>query len=197
MPRYTEDELLTMLQEFAAENGSTPRVADFRQDPDMPWPGTYKNRFGSWNAALREAGLTPNKEQQSYSEAELLELLREFAEHSDRDGAPVREEVNWNRDMPSAITYRERFGSWNDALRAAGFTINKEHPPRTTEEELLTQLQEYVEHREEDGAPTYREVRTAPVLPSVSTYIAYFGSWTDALRAAGFTPKTDASSDCD
>lgn len=58
----TEDsELIRLLQEKASEIGATPpqRVVD--QDPNMPCSSVYKRRFGSWNAAIKAAGLRLNQ----------------------------------------------------------------------------------------------------------------------------------------
>jgi hypothetical protein len=57
--KYDRAELLDILQELAEELGHTPSTAELREREDLPAPSTFVYRFGRWNAALEEAGLTP------------------------------------------------------------------------------------------------------------------------------------------
>lgn len=52
-----DEELLTMLKQKAEKDGKTPTCKDVNSDPDMPSVTAYKKRFGSYNAALKLAGL--------------------------------------------------------------------------------------------------------------------------------------------
>ncbi|MFC7009144.1 homing endonuclease associated repeat-containing protein [Halalkalicoccus salilacus] len=56
----SDKELITELQRLADELESTPKMTDMR-DHGKHSPTTYHTRFGSWNAALEAAGLSPNK----------------------------------------------------------------------------------------------------------------------------------------
>lgn len=53
-----------------------------------------------------------------YSDEELLETLRELASKLDR--TPRKKDMN-EYGSHAARTYQLRFGSWNDAVRDAGF----------------------------------------------------------------------------
>jgi len=57
MCKITDQELLAALCAFHAEHGRTPAMRDFTN------ASTYKKRFGSWNDALTNAGLNPNRSQ--------------------------------------------------------------------------------------------------------------------------------------
>ena len=57
----TDDELLEMLKAKAEQLGRTPTARDIYDNDDMPYPATYHRRFGSWNKALKAAGLSPNR----------------------------------------------------------------------------------------------------------------------------------------
>jgi predicted transcriptional regulator len=57
--RYERDELLEILRSFAEDLGHAPSERELKKRDDLPNPGTYRDHFGGWNAALREAGLTP------------------------------------------------------------------------------------------------------------------------------------------
>ena len=56
-----KSELIAILQRKAKECGRTPRIADIESDKNMPSHAAYIAAFGTWNTALKEAGLCPNK----------------------------------------------------------------------------------------------------------------------------------------
>lgn len=55
--RYTRQELILIIQHKAEELGRSPTAAEMKK----PCSSAYSNRFGSWNNALRAAGLQINK----------------------------------------------------------------------------------------------------------------------------------------
>lgn len=60
--RYTPDQLLAMLRDKAAELGRAPLCREMDRDRTRPPSSTFSRHFGTWNKALRAAGLTPHKE---------------------------------------------------------------------------------------------------------------------------------------
>jgi hypothetical protein len=57
--RYHRGELIEILRGLAEELGHAPSMAELWEREDLPTPSTYKYRFGRWNVALEETGLTP------------------------------------------------------------------------------------------------------------------------------------------
>jgi CRISPR/Cas system CSM-associated protein Csm4 (group 5 of RAMP superfamily) len=55
--RYTDKELINYLMKFYEENGRIPVAKDFQNDSRYPHLSTYQRHFGSWQNALRIAGL--------------------------------------------------------------------------------------------------------------------------------------------
>ena len=55
----TRQEFLTALQQLSTKLGRTPRKTDMDDQGPYSSP-TYQDRFGSWNLALKKAGLEPN-----------------------------------------------------------------------------------------------------------------------------------------
>jgi len=53
----TDEEVLNYLIQFYEINGRPPSENDFKYDPRYPSFGTYVNRFGSWQRALKLTGL--------------------------------------------------------------------------------------------------------------------------------------------
>ena len=82
-------------------------------------------------------------------------------------------------------TYHERFGSWLDALEEAGYDLdalrNESGPPKLGEDVLIEDLQELADELEKQ--PSQREMNEHG-RHSHTTYVRYFGSWTNALEAA-------------
>ncbi len=90
----------------------------------------------------------------------------------------------------TAGTLAHRFGSWNDAVEAAGFTPNPPDDDRYTDEELLDWIRSYVATF--DCLPRESEIRAWPG-PTYRTYYRRFGSLPAAVEAAGFDhPEADA-----
>jgi hypothetical protein len=119
MARYTDDDLLTMLQAVAAELGHPPSASEMNAHDDTASATTYQARFGSWNDALRAAGL----ETAGYSDDDLCQLLEELAAQLDR--RPTADDIAAREDLPNLSTFQDHFGSWNAALEAADLGINQ------------------------------------------------------------------------
>ena len=110
---HTTAELLAELRRLADEDGP-PRYREM--DADGAYAArTYVNRFGSWNAALKAADLTPT-EQKSIPDAALLADLQRL--HAELGHRPTPDDVRDHGDHGVA-TYQRRFGSWSAAVTAA------------------------------------------------------------------------------
>jgi hypothetical protein len=115
-----------------------------------------------------------------YSDEDILGQLKSSAERHGR--SPTMRE--FSEDVGTTIhpqTVIERFGSWNRAKRAAGLV-----PRRfATKEELLRCLRELGEKL--GRTPTAKDIdANRGLVPSKSLYWHTFGSFTNALREAGF-----------
>jgi hypothetical protein len=113
----------------------------------------------------------------AYTNTELLDALHEFVD--EHGHPPTVTEVNGTDEFPSADTFVSHFGTWNNALDAAGFEPRLR---RRSNEELLTELREFASGGE---YPTHTAVGDCEDMASPSTYKRRFGSWSDALDAAG------------
>jgi hypothetical protein len=142
---------------------------------------TARRIFGSWDAALRAAGLDPNEIRQPRKvwtpEAMVKEIQRRH-----KAGRPVsaQEASRMGLRYPA----RKLFGSWDAALRAAGLDANDIHMrPIWTAKSVLKLIQR--KHAAGDA------LNADGVSPS-GLYDAArrrFGSWHAALQAAGVDPE--------
>src|SRR6266705_3996856 len=115
-----------------------------------------------------------------YSDEDILGQLKSSAERLGRSPT-MREFADDSATTIHPQTVIERFGSWNRAKRAAGLV-----PRRfATKEELLRCLRELGEKL--GRTPTAKDIdANRGLVPSKSLYWHTFGSFTNALREAGF-----------
>lgn len=178
---YTNDELLATLRTLARdrESGQPPTMTELRAADDLPSPETYQSRFGSWNTALYKAGFTP-RSSTPYTREQLLAAVDELA--TAVGGVPTAAQMD-EQGAYAASTLMRAFGSWNQALRAAGYEPTH---PTYTDTELIEALSNLAS--ELGQTPTIPDVEKRENLPSAQTFSTRFGSWTAALRAANLEP---------
>jgi len=120
VPRYSDARILEELTACAERLGRSPTMREFSGDPEVPMhPQTVVERFGTWNAAKRRAGLVPRR---FATKAELLAQLRALGVELGR--VPTGRDLDERRGrLPSKSLYWHRFGSLSNALRDAGFAV--------------------------------------------------------------------------
>jgi hypothetical protein len=118
--RYSDEQILVELKDCAARLGRSPTMREFERDRRSHiHPQTVIERFGSWNAAKRRAGLRPRR---FATREELLDPLRELGNELGR--TPTGGDLQRRRaSMPSKSLYWHTFGSLRNALREAGFDV--------------------------------------------------------------------------
>ena len=118
--RYSDDQILGELKASAGRLGRSPTMREFERDEGTRiHPQTVIERFGSWNAAKRLAGLRPRR---FATREELLAELRTLGDELGRP--PTGGDLQRRRaTMPSKSLYWHVFGSLRNALREAGVDI--------------------------------------------------------------------------
>jgi hypothetical protein len=118
--RYTDEQLLAELEACAERLGRSPTMREFAADRGTRvHPQTFVDRFGGWNRAKRIAGLRPRR---FATKEELLAQLRTLGGELGR--APTGRDLDERRGtMPSKSLLWQTFGSFSNALRAAGFDV--------------------------------------------------------------------------
>jgi len=121
-----------------------------------------------------------SKEQQQYTDEELLDYIRELAENGER---PTVERVN-EEIPPCYSTYYYRFGNLSNAVEQAG--VEPDDRTHYTDDECLDWIHTFV--GEYGVAPSNKDLRDWPG-PCAATYANRFGSFHTAIREAGYEPR--------
>lgn len=123
--RWTPTEIVGAIRAWYDTYGAPPKAQNWNVGtPDHPGIKTIIDVFGSWNNAIKAAGLKTRRwggSQEVWSDEQMIRALRTWA--TEHDGEPPTYK-DWNRSAPGHPSHRavvNRFGSWNNALEAAGF----------------------------------------------------------------------------
>jgi hypothetical protein len=122
-----------------------------------------------------------------YSEQELIEDLHRL---TDELGEPPTLQEYREYGEHSATTYYERFGSWREALAAAGYG-----PREPTDELPVEDLLEELQRLDDivDDTPSAADMDEHGEYWA-STYRRRFDSWNNALERAGLEPTPESTS---
>ena len=191
--------LISSLRLKAAEkpSGEPIKLIDITKDKRMPSYHFYGQIFGGFTNALAAAGLSSASAR--LSDNELLVLLCKKAEELGRQ--PTRYDVNKDKRLPDSTTYGNRFHKkpWNEILKLAGLDRMPSKQTLSVEEKKADAIEEIRSVAKRLGrSPKRSDIRRAGGLSHSETfYIKYFGSFNDAVVAAGLvqmkrTEVTDA-----
>ena len=132
-----------------------------------------------------------------YTEAELIKKLIDFSKELGH--TPTQLDTELSENMPAINTFRKTFGTFNNALIAAGLNPNKikgqsTKAPKATyqrtskfNKDMLIELLK-MKAAELGHTPTWADVTLDKRLPSPSTYAVKFGTYNKAVEAAGLKP---------
>lgn len=181
---YSDSELKCELADVAAltdRNGNiTPTIV--QEESDIAY-ATFTNRFGEWPAPLVEADIISDAD--AYDPAhkypiEEAELEAELQQMRDKLGRPPYLPEMDQRGAYSSETYLDRYGSWEDAVDAAGLSTHNVNKQRS-EEELLEELERLYD---KFGKQLSKMSLRVHAQYSPDTYIDRFGSIDTAYEQA-------------
>lgn len=181
--RWSPEQIVAAMRSFAERHGRPPRSTDWKTSTvEHPWAGTVTDRFGSWPAALEAAGFTPSK--RAWTRGSIVEAVRRFARER---GRPPKYTEWKHRDpggrWPGAPTVVAHFGSWGDAMAAAGLRAER---PRWTRESILAAMRRYAfEHGRLPEWEEWAKPDPERRWPTPATVQKHFGRWRHAIVQAG------------
>lgn len=180
----SDEELLADLRAIASKEGSGWLTEATYAKEGRFAPNTIRNRFGSWREALMLIGLKP--EQKHFkkhlacpSNEALIKDLQETTKELGKETITCDEYDKHGKYGKSCA--RNRFGSWDKVLKAAGLTETGFHNAGITKEQLLEAIYEAWERL--GRQPNTRDIRNKEVPYGLTTYINQFGSWRNTMIA--------------
>lgn len=189
--KFSKDRLFDEIYHVQEKVGHVPKQTEFTDHSSIS-VSPYYNRWDSWDEILRAAGLNPSERPSTRgkSDKDLIEDIQRVAEIVDRP--PTTKQYN-EHGKAWARTIADRFGSWEQGLEEAGLKTGvKKIPQKIGKKGLMNDLERLGD--ELGKRPTQREIDSKADYPSSKAYHRTFGSWSKALKEAGFEdPKYPTS----
>ncbi len=182
IPKYTDKQLLNYLSDLSIKLNRVPTMSDMKKYSILSFT-VYVRRFGSWSNALMLAKLISNQNSNTtYSKTDLIKKL--LIKHLELGRNPKAIEMH----NPTRQTYRFKFGSWDNALKAAGLEVFKKDKKNIIKERRLPPKKYTKEFLCETLINLYKELKRLPTVsdlkppyPSYKRYYDWFGSFEKAL----------------
>lgn len=165
---FSKEELINKLIEFYKENNRPPKTSDCMMN-GLPSRKVFMNKFGSWNTALKEAGLTINTDF-NVDKEEII--ARAFAFHKINGRSPYSREI-----LKSNTPLYNHWKSYDDFLISINLPLNrkKRNPKIKTNDELLYDYKDL--YNSLGRIPLANDIDNCEELASFSTYIKRFKNY--------------------
>lgn len=166
---YSQKELINILQEFSKKIGHTPTLKDLNDAGYSE--AQFKNKFGSWNNAIKYANLNINSDHSNVAESK-EELLQMYINFSNKIGRPASvRDLDNSKEIYNSYVFAQRFGGISNLKEIAGFS-SIEGNKKYTKSQIIKLL---LAKSKEKGRKLYqREIEIDKTLPCVKTICQYF-----------------------
>lgn len=183
---YTKESLVRELQRVA-QLVPGPLTGELFAKHGRVHPSTVRRRFGTWQAALMEAGLgdrwsgKPSKPLGSkHKRAAYIRQMR-FAARACDSRTLSQTQFSAQYKCPHPRTIAKFFGSWCAALTAAGLKGSTWNKGGYSKEACLENLELLWEKLERQ--PTYADLQRPPSRIGPKAYERHWGSYSQAAQA--------------
>lgn len=126
--------VIAKIKTLARKHGRTPTFKELISEH-----GISQRRidllFGGFNGLLKMANLSPNKFT-NLTKTEITQMIKSLGKRLGK--SPSISDFKKAPDMPSIDLVTERFGTWNAALKAAGFIVTQSQ--RWSKERIAVRL---------------------------------------------------------
>ncbi len=189
--KVSDDDLLDQLRKVQKKLGHPPsqrELAKASTDGLCSSEPVFRNRFGSLSKALEKIGSLPGK-QVGRTKAELVKQLQKLRDKLGR--VPILAdlaEASARNEIASYSVFRERFKSWNNALRKAGLTDKRKEIPCYSEAGLLAEVKKakrILGRTPTTGDMNRLQKKGKIKVGSLMPFYSRFKSWEETLKAAG------------
>ena len=180
MTDYSDEAILDEIRRVAAlVQKPTLSRTEFRKHSRLS-PHTAGRHFGTWEGALRAAGLADRFDSSSrrVSRDEILTELRRVSQVLGRQTFTCTE-FNVTARFTADVV-RRTFGTFHKAMQAAGLVTNA-LSKRYTDEDCFENLLKVWTHY--GRPPQHDEMRQPPSSVGPKAYVRRFGTWNRALQA--------------
>ena len=191
---WTKAKLLMAIKKLHRQGADLSATGVQKEHSALFSSARSRSHFGSWRAALEAAGLDYNdfkRIKQSWTRDKILEGIRKLH----REGEDLLDPAfrTRHRSLYLAACAQRYYGSWRRAVKAAGLDHEKLRENRIwTKRRILRTIQQ-MGHEGKPLGWAYIE-QHKPGIYRAARRKENFGSWADALRAAGLDDHVSRAS---
>lgn len=182
---YTKKKLIELGILYYDKYGKQPKAKNWNTKTAGCSRDRIYEQYGSWAVYIDELkkhipDIKSRKipTTQNLPSDDLLKILKDFSIKNNK--SPTKNDFRLDKTLPHPSLFEKRFGSWNNALEAAGLSINNRHN-YYNKTILIDIILDYIAATGE--LPTIRNFKYS------SSCIRHFGSLNAAIQAAGFEPN--------
>jgi len=182
IPKWTRERIVDAIREAhdSGEDLSWTSVTNDRRYSALAYAAIRDNQFGSWDDALRAAGIAPEtvRRYEAWNEDKILRRIKERR----RAGKALNSKAMQDEDSKLFNAALNYFGGWDKALSAAGIRPETVYKRRRWNRDIIRkEILELHEAGEDLAAPNMRRHHSS----LYSAACKYFGTWTAAREACG------------
>jgi len=182
IPKWSRDTIVEAIRKAHEEGADLcwTNVTRDKRYSALAYAAIRENQFGSWDAALKAAGLQPTdvRRYKSWSEERIMRGIKERRSTGQALNSKAMQDED-SKLFNAALNY---FGSWDKALIAAGIAPKDVYRRRRWNADIIKAEIKALQRNGTDlAAPNMRRNHSA----LYSAACKYFGTWTAAREACG------------
>ncbi|WP_462409387.1 homing endonuclease associated repeat-containing protein [Neobacillus sp. Marseille-QA0830] len=180
---YIRETVKFKVNQFIQKEGRVPTRSEWDKLINSPSRSTIRVKLGlTFNQLLTELGFDPRfKSPHKYDKEELLKYLRSFYEEFEK--VPTADDLRMHPNQyPNPSNYQKQFGTFDNAIRSAGFESNK----WLDQEFLKSEIYRFI--KEHGRPPTKNDLDYSKGYPSAKAYKRIWGGVNECLLAMNLTP---------
>jgi len=183
----SESELLAEIRRLNDNHGDVPTKTDMTNQGDYA-VSQYEEAFGTWSAAVEEAGLTPKgRQKRKYSREEVVSGLRDVA--SSLDEPLSVNDINEHAPFSATVVYNY-FDSLGEARRAAGINSSDKETDPAVESQSEDRIEPNLISEYYELFRNYVTLLERLIASDETTYTAHgdhpMNQWRDAVNTVVF-----------